>query len=426
MNQPAAHPWLSHWTGAFFAVILALAITFGASASAWSSGLERLSTVPPQQVVEDDVFLSGDVPVLQGRVNGDVFAVGRAVYIEGDVEGSVFILAERAYVQGAVGGSVYSAALAFKQEAASVINHSLYVAALNVATERDARIERDLHAVAVSANLRGSVGRETDAVIGLIELFRVLRPRVTGGITALPIRQAAAPALGVGRIIAFAPNVMPDGGFRSQPGVQTDETEEAAAEPWWRSSLESLVVLFILGGLALWLFPTVFRRTVAGARRRPLAATGVGAIVLINGFLIPVLVAALVGGIFFGLLYLSLPSLAWIVLGLGLGLVITFFSLFLFAFMYISKAVVAVLVGEWIIRLLLPRLARRQVLALLIGLILYVALASVPYLGFTIAILVSLLGLGAMWLTWRSAALSSTVVLQDSQPDATPVVEPAA
>jgi hypothetical protein len=151
----------------------------------------------------------------------------------------------------------------------------------------------------------------------------------------------------------------------------------------------------------LWIFPRRSQAWIAKIQNRPLASAGYGSLVLINGYLLPVLVLILLIGLLLGLIYLSLPSLAWIVFFTGLGLLMSLFSLFLIATIYLSKAIVAYLAGTLILSLFAKKILKYKIIPLLLGLIIYVLLASIPYMGSFIGLVVTLLGLGSIWLTLR-------------------------
>lgn len=386
------------WAALGLVLVTALsAVLLGVSAV-----LASEASSPMRQVLEDDLFLFGEDQVVSGTVKGNVFAFGRGVRLEGDVEGSLFVLSDQLSLEGRVAGSVYAAAVTLRQTAGSEVGQNLFAAAVNLATERGAVVGRDLRVIAVSANLRGEVGRNTQARIGLLELFRALRRGVTGGITSLPLpghtqgvspppaawaRAAAAGLLGV-VLERSLPVAAPP---QAQPA-------EAQAQSPWMDALKALLVLILVGGAALWLFPVSFERVVDQVRQRPLASAGAGAVVLVNGFLMPVLITILVGSAFYGLIFLTVPDLAWMVFGVGFGVSVTAFALFLIATTYLSKAVVAAMVGGLILRRFLPRFGKARVLHLLLGLLIYIALVSIPYLGFTVGLLVTITGLGAMWL----------------------------
>jgi hypothetical protein len=82
----------------------------------------------------------------------------------------------------------------------------------------------------------------------------------------------------------------------------------------------------------------------------------------------------------------------------SLGLVATIFVLFV---LYISKVIVAYLVGYAILNRFAPNVVRYKVLSLLLGLLIYVLLVWIPYLGWVIALLVTAVGLGAAWIYYR-------------------------
>jgi len=193
----------------------------------------------------------------------------------------------------------------------------------------------------------------------------------------------------------------------SQEEVQQDSqqaaNQTAELRRWLISRLLSLVSLLIVGVLILWLFPQRLTRWIDSAQSQPLASAGYGLLALVNGFLLPFLLIALIIGVTVGLLYLYLPSIAWLFFGTGFGSLVMGFSFYLLVVIYISKVIVALLVGS----LILTRLSRSAEapnpwLALLVGLVLYTLLGSLPYLGFAVGLLTTILGLGAIWVTYRT------------------------
>ena len=73
---------------------------------------------------------------------------------------------------------------------------------------------------------------------------------------------------------------------------------------------------------------------------------------------------------------------------------------------YGSKLVVVYPVGRWILQRLqgessVELTGWSQAWPLVLGVLLYVVVAGIPYLGFVVSVLVTLLGLGAMWLSLR-------------------------
>jgi len=380
-------------------------------------------SVQAEEVIDNDIFLRGDEPVIDGVVNGDAFIVGSNVSITGQVNGSVFILANKVDIEGGTSGNVFVLAVTTREKAGASIGRSLYTLGMSLITDPDAEILRDLHAVAISASLQGKIGRDTQALIGLIEILRLLGNGLNRSITGLPDMNqpllAMIPAQnlqpgssqmvhslsGMSIMGSGISGVIVKSG--SQEEVQQDSqqaaNQTAELRRWLISRLLSLVSLLIVGVLILWLFPQRLTRWIDSAQSQPLASAGYGLLALVNGFLLPFLLIALIIGVTVGLLYLYLPSIAWLFFGTGFGSLVMGFSFYLLVVIYISKVIVALLVGS----LILTRLSRSAEapnpwLALLVGLVLYTLLGSLPYLGFAVGLLTTILGLGAIWVTYRT------------------------
>ena len=59
---------------------------------------------------------------------------------------------------------------------------------------------------------------------------------------------------------------------------------------------------------------------------------------------------------------------------------------------------VAYLVGSLIFRRFIPKYAQTRIWPFLTGVVIYALLASIPYLGWLIAVVATLFGLGAIWM----------------------------
>ncbi len=427
---------LRTWRDKFlFLLIILLGVSLAAPALLVHAGnITSLESLQSSLVIENDVFLHGEAPVLEGVVNGDAFIVGSDVSVTGVVNGNLFVLAENLTLSGEVTGNSFIAAVTTRQSADAKIGRSLYNLTLSLNMARDSSIGRDLSIIAVSANLQGKVERDTRAVIGLWEMWRIVTRQVERSITGLPLSERGSLAISTSELVSALPQSVQPGNFKilggalfslpfparvHQDASQTPEPEQVDVKPvmpdWLKKALVSLVTFLVVGLLVLWWFPGYLHRWSAIVKQRPLASIGYGALVLINGYLFPILMLVVIIGILLGLLYLSLNSIAWMTFTTLLGGTIAGFSVFLLVVTYVSKAIVALLVGK----LILSRLSRRPIasnhwLALVLGLVLYVLLASIPYVGFAFGLIVTLLGLGAIWLG-RKAQEDPQVV---SQPEA--------
>lgn len=423
MKREASSSQASRRLGVILLALSLAVLSLFTPQAAWAQKMIYAQSVQAEEVIDNDIFLRGDEPVIDGVVNGDAFIVGSNVSITGQVNGSVFILANKVDIEGGTSGNVFVLAVTTREKAGASIGRSLYTLGMSLITDPDAEILRDLHAVAISASLQGKIGRDTQALIGLIEILRLLGNGLNRSITGLPDMNqpllAMIPAQnlqpgssqmvhslsGMSIMGSGISGVIVKSG--SQEEVQQDSqqaaNQTAELRRWLISRLLSLVSLLIVGVLILWLFPQRLTRWIDSAQSQPLASAGYGLLALVNGFLLPFLLIALIIGVTVGLLYLYLPSIAWLFFGTGFGSLVMGFSFYLLVVIYISKVIVALLVGS----LILTRLSRSAEapnpwLALLVGLVLYTLLGSLPYLGFAVGLLSTILGLGAIWVTYRT------------------------
>lgn len=189
---------------------------------------------------------------------------------------------------------------------------------------------------------------------------------------------------------------------------------------WLWSRLRELITLLVIGGLALWLLPKLFQHVTEQVQTAPLPATAWGFAVLILGYLAAALAMGLLVVLIFGLGRLTLAGLAWGTFWVGTAGLSALFTFFTLLVVYGSKVVVAYPVGRWILQrfqgdaAVAPTGWQRS-WPLLVGVLLYVLAVGIPYLGILVSVVVTLLGLGAMWLSMRAQSpqiVAPTLVLQ--------------
>jgi hypothetical protein len=370
-------------------------------------------TLASGETVENDVLLNGTDVALNGTVAGDVLAVGRSVVINGDVQGSMFVLAENVVLNGQVEGSVYSIAVSFNMLSGSSIGRSLYFLGISLVTEKESEISSDLTAVTLGARLAGSVGRNTKAIIGLLEIGRLIIDQVNEVTTGKPL-----PAIETSSAIpqkrsttVLAASIGPGGNSRSSYRAMGQE-DQPAKDPqqkdgvtssfgdWLIGRLRELVTYLLIGGLLIWLFPNLLENWANQIRRKPLAAGGWGLVAYVVGFVAHLILFLLILVVGISFAVVTLWSLAWAWWGVGFSALALTFSLFLVAIAFISKIIMAYLFGKLIFERFTSRADMRKPWPLLVGLIIYVLLCGIPYLGWAISLIVTFLGLGAIWLSY--------------------------
>jgi hypothetical protein len=169
-------------------------------------------------------------------------------------------------------------------------------------------------------------------------------------------------------------------------------------QAWAIPVLRNLAALLILGLLGVWLVPAQLDMAGEQTRLSPWRTLLTGVLVFFLGWVIALLIFALVLALAFFLFWVSLPGLGFLAgtLGLtGLGLAV---SIFWLAIAFFSKIIIALLVGRLLFKRFLPKYAQSRIWPLVTGVVLYVLLASIPYLGWAIAVITTFLGLGALWM----------------------------
>jgi hypothetical protein len=182
----------------------------------------------------------------------------------------------------------------------------------------------------------------------------------------------------------------------------------AGVPEWLVDRLGDLAALLLIGGLALWLRPALIQRPAERLLRKPLPAGGYGLLALFitpGALAIIILLAVLLFFLGMWLGGVALWGLAFLLWGIGYPILILALSLFALAVLYGSKVIVADLVGKLILKRLAPQSleAARGIVPLLLGLVLYVLVRSIPFLGLAVEVVVTVFGLGALWLALRHA-----------------------
>jgi hypothetical protein len=281
-------------------------------------------------------------------------------------------------------------------------------------TEQDSEIGRDLTAVTLGARQTGSVGRNTQVVSGIIEIARLVLDRVNAVTTGKPLIEPVAalerPMLDTQlvELERLAGSVGPVGRPQRTITAQDEPTAEDDANAveaqafgdWLIGRLRELVSYLLVGGLLIWLFPTYLDNWASQVRQKPLAAGGWGLVAYIMGFVAHIIFFLLILAVGISFAFVTLWSLAWAWLGVGVSALALTFSLFLVTIALISKIIVAYLFGRLLFERFSSRPDMRKPWPLLVGLLIYVLLCGIPYLGWAVSLVVTFLGLGGIWLAY--------------------------
>ena len=426
-------------------VTLALIFSFGFVGSALAFEFIDNADLPAGEVVDDDLFIAGDNIVIDGTVNGDLFVFGQNIEFNGVVNGSLITGGQFIEINGEVAGSVYVGCNAATVGSTASVGRNFYFGGFSLNVADGAQINRDLAFGGYQALLDGAIGRDIYAGAGALEIGGSVGGDVNAEVgdpdesmQTMPFfsfMPAGSPALvppglrisdsaEIGGSVKYTSNTdqsgeidtSPAGGIvHSTPELGADVTFDQPTQVtptvnvlgWLLQRAREFVTLLALGALVLWLIPDMLNKVINKATSEPLPSTGWGLVTVIGGYL----GAAVLGGlvlalaIFFGVL--TLGGLGRTITGVGFSSIGLAMAVFILLVTYGSKLVIAFWVGKFSLEKTFPQHAESKVWPLILGVVIYVLFRAIPVLGWIIGAVVTLIGMGAMWLTfqdWRKPA----------------------
>jgi hypothetical protein len=167
---------------------------------------------------------------------------------------------------------------------------------------------------------------------------------------------------------------------------------------WALSWFRDLVVFFALGLFVIWLIPKPLNRWAEKVRQAPFKSFGAGIAVLVVGYIGIVIVFALILALGIFLYVIKFNDLGGIVIGLGLPATAISFGVLNVFVAFISKLVVAFLFGKLLLERFYKKGLAHNIWPLLLGLVVYLLIRAIPWLGWAFGSVVTLVGLGGIWL----------------------------
>jgi len=426
----------------FAILVVACFILFLLAPIAWAAEFRAGDKVVigPDEVIKDDLYVSAGTIIVDGTIKGDLIAGGGEITINGTVEGDLIAAGGSLTINGTVqddvriaggvltigrnaqiGDDVFAAGYSFEAASGSAIGGGLFMAGYQAKLAGE--VEEDFHGTMGALEIAGRIGGDVDVEVGEPDPdFEAMQPFFAMWMPA-PMMPPGF-RLGDGAVIEgkltctsgaeaeVASGAEVSGGIVYQtPVPRPGEVEEVVEEVtpaqatmnWFLGQLRRLITLLVVGLVALWIVPGQVREAATALRTRPLPSFGWGIVVTIAVFLvIPiVLIGVIVLDIILG--RLGLGGLVASITGLGLIGDATILVGFLITAFYITKVVFGFLTGRLLLERIQPKWAAGRILPLVVGVVLFVIFRAIPILGWLIGLIVTLLGLGAIWLMGREA-----------------------
>jgi cytoskeletal protein CcmA (bactofilin family) len=384
--------------------------------------------VGPDEVVDDDLYATANQVVVEGTIRGDLVAFGQSVTVDGTVEGDLIAAGQSVEIGGEVDDDARIAGQALLLGEGASVGDDLIAAAYSLQNEPESNVGGTLWYAGYQALLAGTVGQDLAGAVNALTLGGEIGGDAdvdvdgeeggAGPPAFVPVPQVPIPTVESGLTLTDSALIGGNLTYQSSteaqidPGAQIEgdvvreerpvEEEEATRSPLAEGVLDalgSLVALVLVGLLLVWLAPRWIRRRAYTVLDRPLASLGWGLLGLV-AFLIlgmVVLLVTILLAIVLGLL--TLGSLVALIVVLGLLAEAALVLAFWFSTGYLAQIVVGFLAGVLLLESVLPGRGAGRVLALVVGLIVYVILGAIPVLGSIVGLIVVLLGLGAL-LIW--------------------------
>lgn len=441
----------SSFLGIALVAMLVTTLTLGTARPVQAADIRDTGILEANETIDDDLIISGTQVRVDGTVNGMLLAGGETVTVNGTINGDAVLFGETVIVSesAVINGNIFSgarsitingtvqgsiAAGAAELETASKVGRNLYFGGYSLQTQPGSDVARGLYFGGYQAMLKGNIARELRVGAGALELDGSVggdavldisspgeRPQVNYQFgwdmpESIPSGLRIGPQAKIGGQLIYTSEAnqssaiqsQPQGGVVYQTPVPDPEAERRATRPVNPNAwdlfgfLRNLFTLLILGLLAVWLLPRIAAGTSEIVRTQFFPSAGYGLAAIIIGYIGAFVVGVLLLGVGLFFTILTLGGLGSAVFGVGfsgLGLLVAAFTLVV---SYVSKLVIAYLVGDLILRGASPTMQGRKYLAISLGVLLYAVARSIPYIGWMFGLVVTVAGVGAIWLYWRA------------------------
>jgi cytoskeletal protein CcmA (bactofilin family) len=343
---------------------------------------DGITSVAAGETIDDTLFAAGDTVTIEGTVNGDLFAFAENVTVRGNVAGDLFTAGNSVTIEGTVSGNVFGAGRSVSLGTESRVRGNAYLAGRDVGVAAGSEVTGNVVSAAATTRIAGAVG---------IDVVNASRELVVNGTVQRNVRSAGTtvtllpPARVGGNVVA---HVDAPSGVRVAPGATVAGTVDEQVNDRYGAPEEHanryltagfyvrqmlwLAAAYVTGLLLFTVFPSLRSLTLpSGAAALRVAGLG--------------LVAAV-----------TVPAIVFLAFVTVIGIPVAILAGVLWAFsLYFAKAVIAEVIGR---RLFAARgdAVPHVAATLLAGLVLVRIASNLPWVGWVVGLVITLLGLGLL------------------------------
>ena len=418
------------WRVGLFLLPLFLFLAAVPAATAFDGRDGDTVVIEEGEVVADDLYVAGDTVIINGTIEGDLIVGANTIEINGTVEGDVMGGGNSLVINGTVGDDVLFAGTSIIFANGSTIAGDVIAGGMGLEIAPEATVGGDVlaggNAILLNGNIDGdvtaggggvvingsiggnvalSVGSSSDAPPFNPSLFNPNAPAniptadfgltvgesasIGGDFAYEGLEASTVPASAVAGEVTFSETVI-EAGEEPSTAVQ--------AGSWALTVVQRWAALLLIGWLLLRFMPNLVNDSTVAFHNN--AGRGVLAgfilyfglpIAFIFGVGLIILLAVLMGAV-------GLSTISGIIVGLGVPALVIGFILYIVVLAFIS----VILVG-WRLGNRVMANDEQPLIPLALGILIVVLVTAIPYVGGIFSFLVSLVGLGALWIWWREA-----------------------
>ena len=379
-------------------------------------------TIAADEIVDDDLYIFAQTIVVEGAIGGDLVAFGQHVTVNGTIDGDLTVAAQQIEIGGEVVDDARISGQVMTLKSGAEIGDDLVAGGFSMECVEGSRIggevnfggyqamlaghiDGNLSAAMANCRLNGMIGGDVEVIVdGDSDPWHSVwgaptYPTLPGGLTVTDSAEIAGNlTYKSSREATINPNASIAGEVDFE-AIEGNEAENRTATSQIVLGVQRFFALFLVGTLIVLVCPRWTEKVVDNVQQRPLASLGWGLVATIGiiGSAILLLIATIVVAVLLGIVSLDNLLPAWLSIGgyLVSGLIVGFV---IFA-TWVAKIVVSVWAGSRVVNGV-KRKASRSILALSLGLLIFVLLSSIPSVGSIISLAVTLIGVGsaAIWL----------------------------
>jgi len=342
-------------------------------------------TLSQNQIIHGDYYVAGRNVEISGRITGDLYVFGAQVNLDGRVDGDVIFAAGDLNISGAVGGSVRGTAAQFRSN--GTIGENVSVLAANFDLGSGSKIAGRVLVLGASVDISGSIGESMKIYASSARISATTGGNLTAQVGSMRLTSSAS----VGGELDYSSSrkayIDPDativGKVVFHPSLFSNVTSGSLLRHIKFGSKVATLLMnffytFVIGIIFMRYYREKMRRCATAMKDEPLKSVLTGLVVLVLLPIVALMMLMTIVGVPFALTLVAIN-------------VIGFYSAKVLFILWLSNSVVE----RW-------RQGRNRKLFYFFSLAIYFALTQIPYAGFILSTVATLLGVGAMVST-RSA-----------------------